>query len=292
MMSFKKTAAASTLALLVAAPAFAQGALVGTEGLDDRIDDTQREIRDDLREGSDADRFGQARFRPGWSGSMSLGYSGTTGNSETQDLTVAGRVRRGGVINQTLGFGLEFSESTDQETDETVTDEEEVFLVYEANRDLTDRLYAFGLGSYRNDDFDSLQQDALIAAGPGFRIINQQDLAWRVQAGPAVRWTETNDSAALVTNADERGIEETEVAGLVGSRFFYRFAQNVSLTNDTDVIYSDEAGTLVQNDFGVNLELNERITTRISYRTDYNSDPVEGRDNTDNRLGVALVFGL
>lgn len=280
-MSFTRTAAASALALLVAAPLHAQGTVVGTEALDDRIDDLQRDVRDDLREGSDPDRFGQARFRQGYSGSMALSYSGTTGNSETQDLSVAGRIRRGGVINQTLGFGLEFGEGTDPATGESFTTEEEVFLVYEANRDFTPRIYGFGLGSYRNDDFDTLQQDAFLGVGPGVRIINSQNLAWRVQAGPGVRWTETFD-----------GEEETEVAGIAASRFFYRFRDNISLSNDTDVLFSDDAGTLVNNDFGVNLELSERVTTRISYRTDYNSEAGDDTESTDNRLGVSLIFGL
>lgn len=280
-MTIIKTATATALALLVAGPVLAQGAVVGTEALDDRIDDLQRDVRDDLREGADPDRFGQARFREGFSGSMALSYSGTTGNSETQDLSVAGRVRRGGVINQTLGFGLEFGEGTDPETDESFTTEEEVFLLYEANRDFTPRIYGFGLGSYRNDDFDTLQQDAFIGVGPGVRILNQRDLAWRVQAGPGVRWTETFD-----------GEEETEVAGIAASRVFYRFRDNISVSNDTDILFSDEAGTLVNNDLGVNLELSERVTTRISYRTDYNSEAEGDTESTDNRLGVALVFGL
>lgn len=291
-MTILKTAAASTLALLLAAPAFSQGAIVGTDALDDRIEDIEQDVEEELEEGDDPDRFGRARFRPGFSGSMSLGYSGTTGNSETQDLSVAGRIRRGGVVNQTLGFGLEFGEATDQESGESFTTEEEVFLVYEANRDFTPRLYGFGLGSYRNDDFDTLQQDAFIGGGLGFRVLSTPELAWRVQAGPGVRWTETNDRTLLGIDPGEGGIEETEVAGIGSSRFFYRFRENISLSNDTDVLYSDEAGTLVRNDLGVNLELSERVTTRVSYRTDYNSDPLEGLDNTDNRLGVALVFGL
>ena len=292
-MNIAKVTAASTLALLLAGPAFAQGAIVGTDALDDRIDDISEDVADEFTEADDPDRFGPARFRPGFSGSVSLGYSGTTGNSETQDLSAAGRVRYGGaVVNQTLGFGLEFSEGTDPETGESFTTEEEVFLVYEANRSFTDRLYGFGLGSYRNDDFDTLQQDAFLGVGLGYRIINTPDITWRVQAGPGVRWTETNDNTLLGIEPDEGGIEETEVAGIAASRFFYRFRENVSLSNDTDVLYSDEAGTLVRNDFGVNLELSERVTTRINYRTDYNSDPLEGLDNTDNRLGVALVFGL
>ena len=297
-MNITQTATAGALALLLAAPtapAFAQGAVVGTDALDDRIDDVQDEVEDEFAESDDAERFGRARFQPGFSGSMSLAYSGTTGNSETQDLTVAGRVRYGGaVINQTLGFGLEFSEGTDPDTDESFTTEEETFLVYEANRYFNDRFYAFGLGSYRNDDFDVLQQDAFLGAGLGYRIVNTRQFAWRVQAGPGVRWTETNDDGFVDEDGEfvPGGQEETEVAGIAASRVFYAFSDTISVSNDTDVLYSDEAGTLLRNDLGVNFQVNERLSTRIGYRTDYNSEAEGDLDSTDNRVSVALVFGF
>ena len=293
-MSFKITASASALALLLAAPgAFAQGAVIGTDALDDRIDDVEEDVQDQFDDSDDEERFGRARFQPGFSGSASVGYSGTTGNSENQDLSVAGRVRYGGeVVNQTLGFGLEFGEATDQASGESFTTEEEVFLVYEANRNFTDRLYGFGLGSYRNDDFDTLQQDAFLGGGLGYRIVNTPDFAWRVQAGPGVRWTETNDSTVLGIDPVEGGIEETDLAGIAASRVFYALGESVSVSNDTDILYSDEAGTLIRNDLGVNFVVNERLSTRFSYRTDYNSDALDGLESTDNRLGVALVFGF
>ena len=312
-MKLTQTAGAGALALLLAAPAapvFAQGAIIGTDALDDQIDDVQSDVEDEFAENDDDERFGRARFRPGFSGSMSLAYSGSSGNSEDQDLTAAGRIRYGGaVINQTLGFGLTFSEGTDPETGESFTSEEETFLVYEANRYFTDSLYAFGLGYYRNDDFDTLQQDAFLGGGLGYRIVNTPQFAWRVQAGPGVRWSEGQDDLDVLNldadsvevDGDELnftgtdlgpGEEETELAGIVSSRFFYVLSDTIAISNDTDVVYSDSAGTLIQNDLGVNFGLSDRFSTRVGYRTDYNSEPLPGLDNTDNRLTVALVFGF
>ena len=309
-MNVTKTAAAGALALLVASPAFAQGVIVGTDSLDDQIDDVTDQVEDEFAIDDDDERFGRARFRPGFSGSMSLAYAGSSGNSETQDLSVAGRVRYGGdIINQSLGFGLFFSEGTDPETGESFTSQEETFVVYEANRYFTDDFYGFGLGFYRNDDFDTLQQDAFIGAGVGYRIVNTRNFAWRLQAGPGVRWSEGQDDLDLINlgadsvdvDGDEfdftdtdlgPGEEETELAGIAASRLFYVLTDTVAISNDTDVVYSDSAGTLVRNDLGVNFQVNERISTRVGYRTDYNSDPLPGLENTDNRLSIALVFGF
>ena len=314
-MAIIKAAAASALALLVAGPAFAQGAIIGTDALDEQIDDVNVAVREEFRRGVDPERFGPSRFQPGFSGSMSLAYSGSSGNSEDQDLAVAGRLRFGGeVVNQTLGFGLVFSETTNPETGNSFTSEEETFVIYEANRYFTDDLYGFGLGYYRNDDFDTLQQDAFLGVGLGYRIVNTPSFAWRVQAGPGVRWSEGQDDLDVLNVDDEfvgavddftddeftdafdanlaPGEEETEVAGIASSRLFYELTDTVSVSNDTDILFSDSISTLIRNDLGVNFGISERISTRVGYRTDYYTDPLPGLESTDNRLNVALVFGF
>jgi len=38
--------------------------------------------------------------------------------------------------------------------------------------------------------------------------------------------------------------------------------------------------------------MSDNLSTRVSYRTDYNTDPVAGLKSTDNTLGVSLVLGF
>ncbi|WP_371742298.1 YdiY family protein [Pseudoruegeria sp. HB172150] len=263
------------LSLILAQPVFSQAAIVGIEGLDDRIDDIQEDVDDDLADAQDSARFGPAQFDQGWSGSVALGFSANSGNTDTVDLNFAGRFHYGqGPWSHTFGFAGEFSEDND------VRSEEEVFATYDVNRSLNDRFYIFGLASVRYDAFDSNEWDLFAGAGPGYRIINTSDAAWRVQAGPGVRYVE-----------DQTGANTTEVAGVVASRFYYAFTDSVFLTNDTDVLFSDDS-TLVTNDLGLNFKVTDVFSTRVSYRTEYDSDPLPGYDNTDNTLGVSLVYGF
>ena len=276
-MTIHKTAAASAIALLLAAPAFAQGAVVGTDALNDRIDDIETDVDEDLNDAADARRFDDGLPRQGVTGSVALGFTATDGNTETVDLNAAGRVNIGmGLNSHGLGFAIEYGEADGD------TNEEELFLVYDYNRTLAGPLYAFALASYAYDDFGTLEDDAFLGGGLGYRIFSEPDLAWRVQAGIGARYTDD----------DIRGDETTDPAAIIGSRFFYGFSDTVSLTNDTDILYSDEAGTLLRNDFGVNFAITDRASTRISYRTDYNSDVADGLDSTDNRLNVSLVYGF
>lgn len=275
MKTVNKLASVSALALLLAAPAFAQGALIGIDDLDDRIEDVQEDIDDDLNEGSDDSRYGSNQFTQGWAGSASIGLTATSGNTDTVDLSLAGRLRYGnGPWNHSVGFLAEIAE------DNNVRNKEEAFLTYEANRYVTENAYIFGLGSLGYDGFDTNKWDAFLGAGPGYRIVNQQNMTWRVQAGPGVRYIE-----------DQLGNDTTEVAGIASSRFYQRISESAFLTNDTDVLFSDDNTTVV-NDIGVTLKMTDRISTRVGLRTEWDSDPLPGLDDTDNSFNVSMVVGF
>ena len=101
-----------------------------------------------------------------------------------------------------------------------------------------------------------------------------------MQAGPGVRYFE-----------DVNNVDETEVGFIAASRYYYAFTDTVAFTMDTDILGSD-TNTILSNDAGVNFRVSENLSTRISYRTDYNTDPTPGLKSTDNTIGVSLVLGF
>lgn len=277
-MTTKLTLAAmsAVAALLVGTPLMAQGTLSGTDALNDRLDDIDEAVADDLAEAEDEARFGNPEFRPGLSGSASLGYSGKTGNNESQDFSAGARLRYAqGQLVQTLGLALDFSEA------DGARSKEDVFAVYDANYYLNDQLYIFGLARAEYDGLantaDDIRRDGFVGVGPGYRILNTEQIAWRVQVGVGLSYLE-----------DGLDRSETEIGYIAASRFFYAFNENIFLTNDTDVLSSDTA-LRINNDLGVNLKMTDAFSTRVSYLTEYN-DAREER--TDNKLGVSLVYGF
>ncbi|MCK0168959.1 DUF481 domain-containing protein [Jannaschia sp. S6380] len=269
------TSLTAALALTVALPAFAQDTVTGVSRLDDRIDDITEAAQDDLDRGFDDERFGPNGVVQGIRGSAALTASGTTGNTDTADLTFAGRLTYGqGNWNHLFGFAGEYGE------DDGEQNEEKFFAIYEGSRYFTPQLYAFGTGRFEYDGFATNERDAFAGGGLGYRILNSDQVAWRVQAGPGIRYIE-----------DQNGDSETEGAGIASSRFYYGFTDTVSLTNDTDILSSDN-DTVVTNDFGVNFKVTDTLSTRVSYRTDYTSDPLPGLESTDNTIGLSLVVGF
>lgn len=263
------------LAILAMTPVFAQD-ITGIDDLDDRITDIEEDVADDMDRSNDAARFGFPEYQPGYSGNASLGYVGRTGNVDSQEFNLGARLRYAeGSWVQTFGVAADFAE------DDGVKTKEDLFAVYDANYYLNDRFYLFGLARVERDGLastaDDIARDGFVGFGPGYRVINAPDMAWRLQAGVGVSYLK-----------DGLGQSETEVGYLASSRFFYQVSDAVFLTNDTDILSSDTA-LRANNDFGVNFKLSDSLSTRVSYLSDYN----DARGiKTDNRVGVSLVVGF
>ncbi|SEQ61826.1 DUF481 domain-containing protein [Thalassovita taeanensis] len=272
MKMISKLASASALALLIASPVVAQTALTGLDNLNDRIDDITEDAQDKLDDANDAERFGPLGVVQGWRGSLAFSASSSDGATDTGEISMAGRMTYGtGAWNHFVGVALEYGQTSGTTTDK------EFFGTYEANRYFTEKFYAFGLARYEYDAFSTDEHEAFIGFGPGVRVINTPTTTWRVQAGPGVRYVKT-----------AAGVDMTEGSGIISSRFYHKFTDTISLTNDTDVLGSDY-GTIASNDLGVNFKMSDVMSTRFSYRTDYDS---EAADEFENTLGVALVLGF
>lgn len=294
---------ATALAAAVSSPVFAQtefapGANVtGIGNLDDRLDDIEDAVQDDFDRSVDRSRFGRPDTREGLFGSVALTYTGRDGNNENQDFSLAGRLSHNqGPFQQSVGILLEYSENDDGDSET-----EDTSVIYDGNYYFNEQLYAFILGRVSTDglaeDYDDpdltpeevldyegrSKRDAFIGIGPGYRIINNDQTAWRVQAGVGIRYTQTVNFAESDNLASN-----TDTGYIASSRFYHKFNDQFFLTNDTDYLTSD-VNDLATNELGLNFRMSDNFATRVSYRTEYQSDRAI---RTDNTLGVSLVVGF
>jgi len=281
-------AGAAVLATAAAPAAFAQGvgvrpslnpvqSQIGAASVNESIEDIQLRTQREIALAQDEARFGTSGVPQGFRGSISLTGVATGGNTDTIDVGAGGRFTLGQeAINHSFGFAVEYGEEDDER------DRNRVLGVYDLSYDLSDRFYIFGIARGSYDEFASRNEhDAFAGVGPGFRIFNSPELAWRVQAGPGVRYTKNVDT----------GDTETEFAGIASSRFYYQVTNDMFVTNDTDVLYSD-VDTLISNELALNTRIAGPLSGRVGLRTDYSTDPAEGQDSTDNRLSLGVVYTL
>lgn len=311
MKKIGSIAGATALATMLAFPAFAQQEIAtganatGISDVNEQMKDVEEAVRDDFARSEDAARFGPGSGNQGVFGSVALTYAGRTGNQENQDFSLAGRLSQNiGQFAQSVGILLEYGEDNDGDKDT-----EKTSVIYDAAYFFNDRFYAFALGRLTTDglagDIDGLsdsqtyqdldgglKRDAFFGVGPGYRVINNDTTAWRVQAGVGVRYTKAYDVLSVSPTNNMVGTgrwkSDTDVGYIASSRFYHKFNDQFFITNDTDYLTSD-VNDVATNELGLNFKMTDAFATRVSYKTEYVSDRAI---RTDNTLGVSLVYGF
>lgn len=273
MLKYPLTASAF-LALLVAGPLQAQQSTFSNiDAADTAVDDIAEAVEEDIADAQDVRDFGLGSSTLGWSGAIYATASAVSGNSDTADLGIGARATYfDGVNGHELTFYYDYGEADGDST------ENSLLLGYDYNRFFTEDFYGYGQLRAKYDEFSTYEYDTFVGVGVGYRVVNTPDMIWSLQAGPGWRTAET-----------QSGVEVEEVAASLGSKFYYDISEGVFLTNDTYVIAS-ETDTTVTNEIGLNVSLSGPLTLRTTLQTDYNSDPEPGLENTDNTLGMSLVY--
>ena len=201
-----------------------------------------------------------------------------SGNNESLNIGV------GSDINYVWGpNGIELQLNYAYDKEEDADAEESLFYGLEYTRDINPAFFGFAKlqGAIDSSEDANFSNDTFLTFGAGYRIFNEADRQWSVQAGPGYRYAELNDVADG---------EVSEGAFGISSDYAQKLTDTVFLTNDTDIIWS-ESDTNVINDLAVSVSMTETLALRASVLTDYNSEPGTAK-NTDNTFGVSLVYSF
>ncbi len=266
----------AAIAAIVASSASAQ-TLIGRDTVaGDRNEALIEAIEDDAER--ELDRFGNEGRPDGFTGSMALRATAQSGNTESTNVGI------GTDMNYVFGpNGIELQLNYAYSNDDTSDAEESLFYGLEYTRDLNSQLFGFAKlqGSADSATDAQFESDTFLSLGAGYRVFNEADRQWSVQAGPGYRFAELND----VTSADV-----SEGAFGVSSDYAQKLTETVFLTNDTDVIWS-ESDTVLFNDLSLNVAMTDTLALRTSVLTEYHTEPGTA-ENTDNTFGVSLVYSF
>lgn len=266
---------AAVVATAFASTASAQNVFTGVNVAEERNEDLLEAIEDDAER--DLDRFGNEGRAQGFTGSFALRGIANSGNTDSSDVGI------GSDLNYVWGpNGIELQLSYTYGEDDGTKNEESLFYGLEYTRDINPRLFGFGKIQGSVDEFSSFENDTFVSFGAGYRIFNEADRQWSVQAGPGYRFAELND----VTSADI-----SEGAFGVSSDFAMKLTETVYLTNDTDIV-SSRSDTVAYNDLAVSVSMTDSLALRSSVLTEYHTDPEPGFKSTDNTFGLSLVYSF
>lgn len=230
-----------------------------------------------------------AQYNDGWSGEAAFSAGYTTGNTETTDLGLGIDVAREQGV-----WTYEFVADGEYGEQDGVESRNRYFLSGDVDRQLNDKLFAFGRTSYEVDQFTGFDSRTFVGGGVGYHIYDSEQTKWTVRAGPGVKIDEvkrivTTDSvgAALIIPAET----VSSFGAVARSAFGHKLNDNVKFINETDVLYG-ETSTQIENMVALTASVSSAISARMSFNVRYDTNPAEGFEDTDTALKVALVYGF
>jgi putative salt-induced outer membrane protein YdiY len=207
--------------------------------------------------------------------SISLGYVGTTGNTDTTTLNTEVLLT---LRTENWVHNAKFQGLGAQEND--VTKAERYYLEDKSDYALDDDQYLFGKGSYTDDRFSGFEYQATVAAGYGRYLVRREGL--NVQAFGGLGYRE-NDIIGMGSQGE----------GIItlGENVAWTISENAALTHS---FTSDIGEELTVSRFEIGLETNivGSITTKIAFQARNTSEVPAGNKKTDTMTSVSLVYNF
>lgn len=220
-----------------------------------------------------------------WSGSGEIGAFTASGNSSNTGITGSLTLKREGI-----DWTHNLRASADYQRDNGRTTRERFFGAYEPRYQIGDNLFAYGLAQYERDRIQGYSGRYALSGGIGVTVVDNASLDLSAKAGPAFRHTE------FVAGGTEDALN-----ALVGVDFDWRFADGLTFTQDANLVAAaggqavaiiggrSTSITLVS---GLDAKVTERLTTRLAFTLDYDSNPPSGAVGTDTISRFTLVYGF
>ena len=216
-----------------------------------------------------------AGFVEGWSGEASLTGSKTTGNTETTDLGLGLKLNKDSGV-----WRHKFKALVDYGKVGNAKNKQRFALGYQIDRDINEKLYVYGNGDYYQDDFGAFKQGSFIGTGLGYKAIVPGSIGWNLEGGLGYR-----------SQKDQTSVTQNELAVRGFSDFDYKLNDNVSLYNDTEVLYSS-SDTNIWNEIGITATLAGNLAARASFRIDTHSSVPLGSEKTDTITRFGVVYTM
>lgn len=222
-------------------------------------------------------------LREGWAGGGNLGVALARGNADTTNLALGFNAARP-TAHDKLSFTASslYSRNTTNGVSTTSADAFAGSLRYDRN--LTKRVFVFGLMAGAYDHAQALNERIAPSAGLGFHAIASKATTLDLLGG--IGYTYENYSTGLTNNL---------INATLGEEFTHKFSANTSLVQDV-YFFPDfnQSGNYRANfDFGLASKLHGALTWNLNFADRYVTNPPAGKKNNDVLLttGLGLSFG-
>lgn len=219
-----------------------------------------------------------------WSGSVSGGYLGTTGNSKASSANVTARVEyAAGPWTHTGRASANLASQREGSTAEAYT------LLGRTRYNFAERFYVFGSVDGIADRFSSFEYQVSEAAGLGWNAIQRPKHRLNLEAGPGFRQSKLRD-APETPLVDESGTEN-DVIGLGRLEYEWTISENASFLEKASVT-AGEDNTFYESISELKAGLVGNISLVLGYIVRHNTDTQPGFRKTDTQTTISLEYAF
>ena len=218
-----------------------------------------------------------------WKGRGQIGAFQSSGNSDNVGVTLSLAVTRRGI-----DWEHRLRATGDYQRSNGRTSREQFLAAWEPRFQIDEDLFAYSLAQYERDRFQGFTSRYSVSGGLGYKLLEGSAAQLAVKAGPAWRYVDFVD-----------GRTDSSLGGLAGVDFDWKIAKALTLTQDANVVADtggeatvivDSTSTSILATTGLEAKLSDRLTTRLSYTVDYNSNPPPRSVSTDTLSRFTLVY--
>jgi putative salt-induced outer membrane protein len=210
-----------------------------------------------------------------WSGSVTLGYLATTGNTEGSSLN------SGAEINYALElWEHQATAAAFFKTEDKITTDEAYDAGWKSARNLTEHDYMYGRLNWRKDRFGSILEQFSQTIGYGRRLINKEKHQLNGELGFGARQSERSDG----TNEND---------GIYTGRLTYTWQISETASfGQSFLVESGDSNTFTESVTNLRARLLGDLALVASYTIRQNSDVVQGDFKTDTRSSLSLEYAF
>lgn len=209
-------------------------------------------------------------------GSISLGYVGTSGNTETKTFNTEALLA---YTTTNWLHNLKF-QALGSAKDGT-TEAERYYLEDKSDYGLkTEGSYLYGKGTYTDDRFSGFDYQASVSAGYGRHFLKYNDLTIQGYGGVGYRKNNITDGPVIDEAIFSVG-EELEWAISETSRFVQLLTSEIG-----------EETTVTKFDIGLETNIVGNIVTKIAFEARHTSKVPAGTEKMDTLTSISLLYSF
>ena len=209
-----------------------------------------------------------------WSGSGQLGFSMTSGNSDTENLTAGLKVRRES-NNWVSDLSLDLLRASNNDVDTA----ERYTLNTKTGYKFDDNDYAYYGTRWDKDNFSGFDYTITTTVGWGHKFKDTETDRLITELGLGYK-TEALD----VDRSENNG------AVLSGKLDYMKQLTETTQFEDVLVVEAGDDNTFIQNDLGFKFKVSEKFAVKLAHQYRHNTDAPVGKDSTDTLVSANLVY--